>query len=90
MTTIFQGLETIPTSNVTEGASVEQSSIISTPDRGIARVITIRRIKEPEPIKQYTAQEVVSDVEELRRMFVFRFGDLDLPIPKVVVKRRRE
>ena len=68
---------------------MEQSSSISTPDRGIARVVTIRRISEPEPIKRYTPQEAVAEVEELRRIFVSRFGDPDIPIAKVVVKRRR-
>ncbi len=59
-----------------------------TPNVGIARVITIRRMSEPEPIKRYTPQEAIAEVEELRRMFVTRFGDPDAPIAKVVIKRR--
>lgn len=61
-----------------------------TPDRGIARVVTIRRVGEPEPIKRYTPQEAIAEVEELRRMFVTRFGEPDAPIAKVVNKRRHE
>ena len=45
---------------------------------------------EPEPIKRYTPQEAVAELEELRRMFVTKFGDPDAPIAKVVIKRRHE
>lgn len=59
-----------------------------TPNGGIARVVTIRRMSDPEPVKRYTPQEAIAEVEELRRMFVARFGDPDAPIAKVVIKRR--
>lgn len=62
----------------------------TTPDRKIAKVVTIRKMSEPEPIKRYTPQEAIAEVEELRRMFVTRFGDPDTPIAKVVIKRRQE
>lgn len=69
---------------------MDQSLDKSTPNRGIARVVTIRRMGEPEPIKRYTPQEAVAELEELRRMFVTKFGDPDAPIAKVVIKRRHE
>lgn len=55
---------------------------------GLARVATIRRMSEPDPVKRYTPQEAIAEVEELRRMFVARFGDPDAPIAKVVMIRR--
>lgn len=68
---------------------MEQSSEKPNLERKIARVVTIRKISDPEPIKRYTPQEAIAEVEELRRMFVSRFGDPDSPIAKVVIKRRR-
>ncbi len=57
-------------------------------ERGIAKVVTIRKIGEPETLKRYTPQEAIAELEELRRMFVSKFGDPDAPIAKVVLKRR--
>lgn len=58
--------------------------------RALARVVTIRRMNEREPIKRYSPQEALAEVEELRRMFVTQFGDPDTPIAKVVIKRRHK
>ncbi len=69
---------------------MDQSLDESTPNRRIAKVVTIRKISEPEPLTRYTPQEAIAEVEELRRMFVTRFGDPDAPIAKVVIKRRHE
>jgi hypothetical protein len=57
---------------------------------GLARVVTIRKMSEPEPIKRYSPQEAIAELEELRRMFVGRFGDPDAPMAKVVLRRRHE
>ncbi len=62
----------------------------SNAENGIARVVTIRRIGDPEPIKRYTPQEAIAEVEELRRMFISKFGDPDAPMARVVTKRRYE
>lgn len=69
---------------------MDQPLATSSPSGGIARVVSIRRIGEPEPIKRYTPQEAIAEVEELRRMFIARFGDPDAPIAKVVIRRRHE
>ena len=57
-------------------------------ERRIEKVVTIRKMDDPEPIKRYTPAEAIAELEELRRMFVSKFGDPDAPIAKVVLKRR--
>ncbi len=66
-----------------------KNSMLSNRD-GLVKVVTIRRMSEPEPIVRYIPQEAIAEVEELRRIFMGRFGDPDTPMAKVVIRRRHD
>ena len=56
--------------------------------RKIKAVVIKRPIEAPEPVRQRTPAEAISELEELRRMFIDRFGNPDDPMQRVVVRRK--
>ena len=56
--------------------------------RKIAPVCFKRRQDQPEPRASLSPQEALREVEELRRMFTDLTGDPDLPIVRVVQRRK--
>ena len=56
--------------------------------RTIRIVVSKRSVKSPEPIRRRTPEEAISELEELRRMFTDRFGDPDVPMQRVMFRRK--
>lgn len=55
--------------------------------RTIKTVVVKRSVEAPEPHRRRTPAEAISELEELRRMFVDRFGDPDVPMERIVARR---
>ncbi|MGE0487666.1 MAG: hypothetical protein AB7S38_00475 [Vulcanimicrobiota bacterium] len=56
-------------------------------ERAIKRVVHRRTQGDQEPLHRRTPQQAIAQLEELRRMFIARFGDPDQPMARVVTRR---